>query len=310
MVRLLAVIFVFLASAGSALAGGQTPNLAIANTPTDPVAGNPASLQARMVTQSFNVGTSVGPATGFQAVGPGGASLGGQFGLGVGTGSYSHDGREITFTELPFSYARPLADPRYAIIVDAPLTYIESDDYNLGGTSESLSFSPGVALRVPISDDWDITPGVRVGAIWSDGFDFFGDGINSYLYGASISSNYTATVGDFTVTIGNHFSQTATIDRSDNDYDFTTNVWRNGVAVARDTPLDFFGLPVNVAASAIYTQNQGADLFTQNVAEYTVTIGTSSSVNGVQWDNARIGVTYTDGDNGLEGWRVDFGSRF
>ena len=59
---------------------------------------------------------------------------------------------------LPFSYAFPLADPRYGVVISTPFTYVETD----GTQSFALSFTGG--LRVPVYDNWTITPSLSIGA--------------------------------------------------------------------------------------------------------------------------------------------------
>ena len=62
-----------------------------------------------------------------------------------GWASFSVDGNDITTVNLPLSFVRPLEDPRYALILDVPLTYSETN----GSASAAASLGWGCACRSP-----------------------------------------------------------------------------------------------------------------------------------------------------------------
>ncbi len=124
-------------------------------TPIDPYAGNPSSLVGRSITADFGIGrfnlsNAAGAGPGRNGVGGEGSppnlfSLGFQFGHYTPRGTPSTSelgGREYevnTFT-LPINYVRAVGDSGFALVFDAPLTYIDTG----GAVSGSASFAFGV----------------------------------------------------------------------------------------------------------------------------------------------------------------------
>ena len=154
--------------------------------PTSPVAGNPLSLQHRMVEGDFRLGSFVGASPDFVSAGAGGAQLPPLIGIGLGYTYVSSAEYSVRQTELPFSYSRPLADPRYALVFDFPLAYTDITTYG-SGTARIYSASLGAGVRLAVLDNWIVTPTVRVG-VSSD----TGEAINAWLAGASVVSNYVS----------------------------------------------------------------------------------------------------------------------
>jgi hypothetical protein len=271
----------------------------VATTATDPVAGNPSSLQTRMISADFQIGTAVGNSPDFSSAGAGGAKPQAVFGLGLNYGNFSADGVEVSYAELPFSYAIPLDDPRYAILFEAPLTFVDING------AESITASLGTGIRLPMTDDWSLTPTVRVGLSASDDF-----AVEGYLYGASLVSNYNFTLGNFGITLGNQMSHLKSLPLDANDYDLQNTVIKNGVGVSGDTKWEMFGLPVTWEGSVVNTRFFGDELFIENFTDVAVSLGTSNSDNGFQLDSLRLGVTYTFGDEGMSGTELNFGYKF
>lgn len=287
----------------------------VAETPNDPVAGNPNSLQAQLVTSDFSIGTAVGTGNSFATTGggAGGGETSGEggdepnlIGFGARLGRFSADGVDTTVITLPINYTIPLSDPRYAIILDFPLTYVQTEDF------DSYAASFGVGVRVPVFDNWYLTPAARIGATGS--IDLGSAGV---LYSASLSSNFTVGVAGLDVTLGNLVSYVATapVDLPTGDYDIEYDlqnfVTRNGIEVGGGTSFELFGNPVTWEASAVNTQIFGDDVFIDNYTDLALSIGTQASQNRLTWDALRFGVTYTfaSGED-YDGFRVNFGYQF
>lgn len=284
----------------------QILTAAIETTPFDPLAGNPGSLQARMIANDFGMGTSLGPENGFNASGAAGDDAPNLIGVGARLGRYTADDIDTTVIELPLQYVLTLPDPRYAVIFDLPLTYVDTDG------SESFASSFGVGLRVPVFDNWSLTPAVRIGGTGSVDLGSLGT-----LYSASLTSNAEFSLGGVDVTLGNMVSYISTtpIDTTVDDftieYDLQNIVSRNGLGFRGDLGnQEIFGLPATWQASVVNTQIMGDEVFIDNYTDVALSIGTEASQNGLTWDQLRLGLTYTFSNEDYEGFRVNFGYQF
>ncbi len=272
--------------------------------PGDPVAGNPSGLESRMIASDFRLGSFVGPSPDFASAGAGGAALPNLIGVGLGYTSVSVENFHIERSELPFSYSRPLADPRYALVFDLPISYTE---IQVGGFAFSriYSASAGAGVRLAMLDNWTITPTLRLGAMYS-----VDDDITAWLGGASVVSNFTTNLGPMDLSIGNQLSYIGTLPGDNGGYALQNTVLRNGLGLAGPTSAQIFELPVTWEASVVNTQYFGTALFAENTTDVAVSFGTQNSKNGVTWDSMRLGLTYTFSDTSFEGLELNFGYRF
>ncbi len=272
--------------------------------PGDPVAGNPSSLESRMIASDFRLGSFVGPSPDFASAGAGGAALPSLIGVGLGYSSVSVENFQIDRSELPFSFSRPLADPRYALVFDLPISYTE---IQVGSFSFSriYSASAGAGVRLAMLDNWTITPTLRLGAMYS-----VDDNITAWLGGASVVSNFTTSLGALDLSIGNQLSFIGTLPGSNGGYDLNNTVLRNGLGLGGPTAAQIFDRPVTWEASVVNTQYFGTDLFAENTTDVAVSFGSQNSENGVTWDSMRLGLTYTFSDTSFEGLELNFGYRF
>ncbi len=277
--------------------------LLVEKSPVDPVAGNPNSLMSKMVAADFTNGTVVGPDNAFSATGETEGDAPNIIGAGARFGRFAAGDFNSNVIDLPFRYVVPLADPRYAINFDMPLTYVESE----GAKSYAASF--GTGIRVPVLDNWSITPAIRVGATGS-----VETGGAALLYSASATSNYEFDFGPVQMALGNGatFIQSAPLNLGDFDvdYDLTNFVVRNGIEFSGETPFSILGETVTWEASVVNTQFFGDALFVENATDVSVSFGTEASESGLVWDSLRLGLTYTFTDSDFQGFRLNFGYQF
>jgi len=278
------------------------PNLTsslVATTGTDYVAGNPRSLQTNMISGDSRLGGFGANQLSFKTAGAGGSILPAQFGIGANFGKLSGGGVELEYMELPFSFAKPLADPRYALVLETPLSYTKFNG------SDILTLSFGGGVRMPVTDSWYITPTARFGTKLNGDFD-----LDASLFGLSIVSDYSFLLGDLDVSLGNQISHVRTVSILDNDYDVQNTIFKNGATVSGPTSLDFFGLGVTWEASVANTVFTGDNLFVENMTEAAVSLGTINSQNGIQWDSFRIGITQMITNTDIGGTEINFGYKF
>ncbi|WP_299426042.1 hypothetical protein [uncultured Shimia sp.] len=278
----------------------------VRTTATDPVAGNPASLQATMISSDFGLGSGFGGNGSVQVNDDNTVeeTPGGIPGLAARLGRFSVDGNDGTVIELPLSYVKPLADPRWAVVLEMPLTYVD-----IGG-SQSYSASLGGGLRIPVLDNWSLTPSVRVGGVGSDDFGAF-----AFMYSGSVTSSFRFTAMGLDFNLGNMLSYISTTGNPNDgekspDYDLQNTVARNGLSASGSSSWRLFDQPTTWEASIVNTQILGDDIYIDNYTDFAVSLGTVQSQNGLTWDAARLGITYTIGNHGYKKVNVNFGYKF
>jgi len=151
-----------------------------AETPIDPVAGNPTSLSGNMISDSFAAGTES-----FRSVDEV-QKTSNSVSVGLATGHFrAGDYVQNTFI-LPLSYTIYFDNPGYQLRFDLPLNYTQVTDSSVYGTAL------GASLRVPLSDTWSLTPGIRAGATGS--LDMASAAV---VYAGTLTSNYTIPFNTF-----------------------------------------------------------------------------------------------------------------
>ncbi len=285
---------------------GRLADLLVATTPTDPVAGNPASLQGSMVASDFGIGSGFGGIGNVKVDDKGNLeeiSGRGVFGVAARLGRFSAGDASGDVIELPLSYVKPLADPRWALVFEMPLTYTDIEGSN------SYSVSLGGGVRIPVLDQWSLTPTLRYGAVSSEDL-----GAASGMYSANITSSFRFKVRNLDFNLANMLSYIATtggpsIDDS-LDYDLQNTVSRNGLAVSGNLGRQIFNEDATWEAFIVNTQIFGDDVFVDNYTDVSFSVGTKKSQNGLTWDAARIGITYTFGSGDFDKFNLNFGYQF
>ncbi len=274
--------------------------LTVANTPEDPVAGNPASLMARMADASFTSGTDVGPSPLTGGSRARGTASYNHLGISLQTGRYSGPGFSANVTSLPLSFAMPLNDPRWAIKIHAPLGFstINGQDY--------VSGSVGVGLRMPVTDNWTLTPELRVGALRDSS-----RGLTTRLANASIISNYRMDLRNgYGLVFGNALTYSKSLGSGNSGYDLANTINKNGVEFSGPFQRSLYGLPTNWQLSLVHTKVAGSPTYIDEWTDVSLSLGTIGSKNGVTWDSVRIGLTYTHANRGVRGLNINFGYEF
>lgn len=283
----------------------------IAETPTDPVAGNPVSLFYTMSINAFESGLALDdPARGSAdgTVGPeyGGVEVGQRnlaiFGAGVQYGRFSTNGTDAESWTLPLYHSFLLGDSGYAINVDLPLAYttIEDDSFFSGSAS--------VGVRVPVIQGmWSVTPAVRFGLVNSNAFQ-----AGVWSYGGSVTSDLRFRIGDAAFQVGNmvaHYeaSQTSLLQDDTLSYDLGNTIIRNGIAVTH--PFQAFGEDLTGTVFATDTRFFGDEAFVEQFNEFGFTIGWERPSFTSLTDRIRLGGTFSRNEEGT-GFKMNMGYRF
>jgi hypothetical protein len=277
----------------------------VATTASDPIAGNPASLQSRMIASDFSIGTGLADNGNSQVDASSSEENQKTFPRsGARLGRYTANGVTQTVIELPLSYTIPLSDPRYGVVLTSPFTYVETE-----GT-KTFSLSLGGGLRVPVYDNWTITPALRLGATGSADL-----GSLATMFGASVTSSFRWSNQNLNWELGNMvgFNQTGgaiTIEDTEIDYDLRNTMLRNGLSVSKSTSRKLFGDPTTWDFAVVNTQISGDEVFFDNYTDVSFSYGTLASKNGITWDSVRLGLTYTITNKDYNGFQLNFGYQF
>ncbi|WP_069299212.1 hypothetical protein [Neptunicoccus sediminis] len=274
--------------------------LTVANTPQDPVAGNPVSLMARMADASFSSGTDVGPSPLTGGSRARGTASYNHLGISLQTGRYTGPGFSANVTSLPLSFAMPLDDPRWAVKIHAPLSFstINGQDY--------VSGSVGVGLRMPVTANWTLTPELRVGALRDTS-----RGLTTRLANASLVSNYRMDLRNgYGLVFGSALTYSETLGSGNGGYDLANTINKNGVELSGPMERSLYGLPTTWQFSLVHTKVGGSPTYIDEWTDVSLSLGTIGSKNGVTWDSVRVGLTYTHANRGVRGLNINFGYEF
>ena len=286
-------------------------SIRIAETPTDPVSGNPVSHFLNMATQSFETGLTLydpGRASADGSVPPelGGIDVGEDslpiFGAGVQYGRYSTNETDSESWTLPLYHSFLLGDSGFAINVDLPLAYttIEDDSF--------FSGSGSVGVRIPVIEGhWALTPSARLGLVNSNDLD---TGVLSY--GGSLTSDLRFRIGEAAFQVGNmvaHYrAREASFIQDDTlAYDPQNTIIRNGLAVTY--PFRFLGQSMNGTVFATDTRFFGDAAFVEQYNDFGFTIAWERPSFTSLTDRVRLGATYSRNEEG-NGIRFNMGYRF
>lgn len=274
----------------------------VAKTPTDPVAGNPDSLMSTMVTSDYSIASGTVSFSGANSK----KKPSNLIGLGARYGQSSSLGFKTNAVNLPLNYIIPF-DSQYALIIDAPLTYLNIE----GG--DAYHGSLGLGLRVPVyrrgNVDWAMTPFVRLGVNGSKNL-----GSAALVYSGSVTSTVSFSVRDLRIAVNNMFGyyQTDSIEVGDFelDYDLQNYAFRNGIAVEGTlNPWGFIDTPTTWELAFTDTRFGGDDLFLDQWNEIVLSVGTRRVANQMTWQALRIGAGYTFGDE-YDAFRLTLNYRF
>ena len=208
--------------------------------------------------------------------------------------------RVSTFS-LPLSYTvRNDIDPRRQLVLSMPITQVSI------GNAKSYQAGLGIAYRLPVSDNWTITPGVRYAVVASAD-----RATVSTVMSGSVMSTYVIPLANMDMAIGNMLGYYRTGKFKTDNYSFEPDIkqvmMRNGVMLSQ--PISIKGSKMALEYSFIDTRYLGSDKpFLDNTQEIGITIGTNRSVASAR-TYFRGGVTYLRGKD-TNGFSLNIGYWF
>ena len=260
-------------------------------SPVDPVAGNPNSLQSRLVATQYDAG----------AFRVDGVRPDNRIGLRVAGGTFTADGYSGKSFTVPLSYTFEFrSDPRKKIRLQLPLAWQEVEG------AQVYSVSPGLGFTFPVSDRWSLTPSVAYGLVGS-----VDAGSVAQMVGGMLTSAYEVPdlpMEGGSLTIGNMIGHVSTLDFELRGYgfdpDITNTVLKNGAMV--DIPV---GGDYSLQASYALSVFRGTKLFLNRYHELALSLGSEWKEAEFITDELRLGVTYAFGE-GYRAFSVNFGYMF
>ncbi len=262
----------------------------VAESPVDPVAGNPNSLQSRMFAADFRMGTS-----GQIHAWAEGAPIPNLFTADIGAGYYNADGWDVAAIDVPLHFSFGI--DRLALLVDVPITFTSTE-----GAWTGMG-SGGLGLRVAPFEFWSLTPAFRVGGVGS--LDLGG---LAGMYSGTITSHVRLPFGPFVFGIGNMGGVAKTIDSIEVAgyslaYELTNWVTRNGGYVEGNFGSETAGLGLGWRVYASDVRFFGNDLYLDNYAEVGAGVGAGAVLLGLGLEMSYIGGEDYDGVQGRVGLR-------
>ena len=257
----------------------------VAESPVDPVAGNPNSLQSRMFAADFRMGTS-----GQIHAWAEGAPIPSVFTADLGGGVYDADGWTVGVIDLPFHFSFGI--DRLALLVDVPVTFTSTE-----GAWTGMG-SGGLGLRVAPTEFWALTPAFRIGGVGS--LDLGG---LAAMYSGSLTSNVRIPFGPLAFGIGNMGGVAKTIDSIEVAgyslaYELTNWITRNGGYVEGNFGSELAGLGLGWRVHGTHVQYFGDDLFLDSYGEVGASVGAGAALLGLGLEFAYlVGEDY----NGVQG---------
>ncbi len=289
----------------------QIASYLAANSPLDPIAGNPNSMMSSLVANDFNQtfnaefsniadpsdvatqsGQSVSTAESRNYVGIGLSYT--QMNMGLGN-------TRVRTTTVPLSYTiRNDLDPRRQLTFRLPISLTDVEGakvYNLG---------LGVSYRVPMSRSWSLTPSFNYAVTGSADL-----GSAAQVAAAAITSTYYWRNQGYDLGMGNMLGYMTTMPFKYRNYSYDPNisntVLRNGVLYSRPTRM--LGGKMHFEVALIDTRFFGTDLYSDNYQELKFTLGTTRAANLAATGVFRVGASLIHAPKD-RGFNLEFGYWF
>ena len=274
-----------------------------AQSVTDPVAGNPNSLVSVMAKSDFDAGGGAGED---EDLGPD-SHVDNSLTFSPEPERFTVDGANGYVIYLPIKYTYYFDDPRYALTVDFPLTYVD-----WGGGNNSYSGSLGIAMRLPALKNWYVTPSFRVGAVGETGMG--GAAYGAALYSFALTSKYNVYHDDWKFSLNDQIGYYSAFDVRIGDVLLAPNVsnvvYKNGVSAEHPTSAILFDSPTSWSASIVDTHIAGTATRIAQWEELGVDFGTRQTEGSGAWNVFRLGLGFAFGEAGYRAYELTATARF
>jgi len=280
-----------------------------AETATDPVAGNPTSLQSRMVAMDYLYGVNSDEAIEMNNSGMGdkGSINANMVSIFAKYSNYDLDGVSSSAYSLPLAYTVRFDGSKNSLSFRVPISYVDVDG------SEAYNFGFGVGLTYFVKDEWSLTPSIGYSAVGSIDLASV-----AQIVSGALTSSYNYKLGKYTLTMGNMIGRYETIPFNYGDYsidaDIQNTVLRNGLNL--NIPADKLKEGTSFELFVTDTRYYGSELYVETFNEVGVSYGFSKVKEKEKggkitkiMKKARIGFTYMFAPN-VSGYTVNLGYAF
>lgn len=269
-------------------------------SPIDPIAGNPNSLMAQMAQADYRMG-ELSPLSGCDFCWNA-QPLIHQFQIGTYTSRAFSKGFDTTTVSLPLRYSYS-PDYRWALIVDAPLTYIRN-----GGAS-SFFGSLGTGVRIPITYDWSLTPTIRAGSGGSLDLACAGNFVS-----AGLVSLYNYKLCTYVLSLTNYAGYFAStnlwLTGVNFNYHLHNTLFKNGLSLTSCQGFTVCQKPIHFKISIVDTYFAGDRLFIRHFDEVSIALITTHLNPYIDYDCLSIEIAYQFGQKGYKSYLLNLKYQF
>lgn len=276
----------------------------IKHSPIDPIVGNPTSLTHTMLLSSAQwASASISPSLDArQQLLDNNTQT--RIALSPRFGRYTQQDIDTDVLTLPLGYSFGLAQQNLRIVLDAPVTITQTEE------ALSWSGSVGVGFDVPINPHWSLMPMLRVGFALSDDL-----GASALVYSSGLQSTYSfypTPTSSLSVMNMLAYYQAGSVKIGDYQgaYSVENVVFRNGVEYQQSLPFSIKGQPLIAKTQFARTDYTGDELYAKVINDVSFSLGIDNPKQHGWVDEYRVGMTYTFGDEDIEGMMFNLGYTF
>ena len=284
---------------------GQIMKLQAQTSPTSPISGQ-GGLIPTMVSSQFNQNfteqaTNIASPQQVAAQASSAGKTPSLLGFGAGYTSLKFKDVNASAISIPLSYTiRNDIDPRRQLSFSMPITVVDMDG------AKAYNGALGVSYRVPMNDNWTLTPSAQYGFVGSADLATL-----AAAYSGSLTSTYIIPKAGYEIVIGNMLGMVKTAKFKGGDYSFSPDIantlMRNGVMLTQ--PVNMSGKKMSLEYSLIDTRYLGNDKpYADSSQELGVSIGTNKSAFDAR-SFLRAGFTYINAKDS-KGYRLSVGYWF
>lgn len=282
----------------------------VAETPTDPVAGNPSSLQSRMVAADYLYGVNSDEAIEMNQAGMGksGSINANSISVFARYSNYDLDGISSKSYSLPLAYTVRFDGSKNSLSIRVPISYVDVDG------SEAYNFGLGLGFTYFVKDEWSLTPAIGYGAVGSIDLASV-----AQIVSGSLTSSYNFKLGDkYTLTMGNMIGRYQTIPFNYGDYSIDVDIQNTAIRNGLNLNIPSDGLLKGSSFEVFVTDTRyfGSELYVDAYNEVGFSFGMSKVKEKKKGDKiakimkrARAGLTYMFAQD-VSGYSVNFGFAF
>lgn len=280
----------------------------VAETPTDPIAGNPSSLETRMVNLDYDYAVNTDSVIEMNAPAAAPGSINANMvSIFARYSNYDLDGVSSREYSLPLAYTIRFNNSKNTLAIRIPISMVDVDG------SKAYNFGLGLGFSYFIKDQWSITPSIGYTAVGSVDL-----GSVAQLISSSLTSSYTWKINKYALTMGNMLGYYKTIPFTYGDYnidpDIKNTVLRNGFNF--EIPTDRVKKDTSVQLFVTDTRYYGSELYVDQYNEVGASFGFAKATQKEKGDKIknymrkmRVGFTYMFAED-VSGYSVNFGFSF